>query len=158
MNKFFTVFAVIAILFSSVVLAAEGRQQPGSRGVYLGGADGNFFGNYIPSPSLTGYVTFQALDKNIFINNQAKIVKGEKLLEAGNSVTGKSGVNLVYQDSGDNVVLTITLPKNKINYVTSMNFGPFFNILLKDGKLFLLNPKDFTFDSNAVVKQDSNKQ
>lgn len=158
MNKFFMVFAIIAVLFSSAVFAAEGRQQPGSRGVYLGGADGNFFGNYVPSPSLTGYATFQALDRDIVLNNQAKVVKGEKLLEAGNSVTSKNGINFVYQNSGDNLVLTITVPKNKMNYVTSMNFGPFFNILLKDGKLFLLNPKDFSVDNNVVAKQDSNNQ
>lgn len=160
MNKFFTVFAVIAILFSSVVLA-EGRQQPGSQGTYLGGADGRFFGKYITAPSITGYVVDLSVTKKVedeTKNLQAKVVSGEKLLKVGSSVTNKNGINVVYQSSEDNVVLTVTVPKSNLNSYMSMNFGSSFNLLFKEGKLVLPNAKDFTIESKPVAKQDSIKE
>ena len=159
MKKFLTLFAIFAVMFSAVVLA-EGRQQPGSQGDYNGGADSNFLGNY-KSNVLNGFAyALPILDseREAFKKSQAKVLKGEKQLSNGNSVSAVDNslsVSVQAEDS-DSVTFLVKVAKNR-KPVVPITLGNLF-LAVKEGKLVLVTgvPKGYTsnFETKAVVNAE----
>lgn len=141
MKKFLAMLVFASVLLSGFVLA-ESKLQPGSQGHYLGEGDENSLGRYsiITGNAVYNIPIFKKNQEEVE-NAQKKVVKNDKILLAGESVTvEKAGVTVVNQDfdSDGNLRLLVTISKTRLSEksTSAINFGKF-SLLFREGKVLV---------------------